>query len=150
MNQLNKNNIVIAVYFEAQLISGSSRLTMFLHLFPLSVFSSAAVCTWVQTDSRAQQERRVSGVWLTGQWWAHRERVKGEGQRSGSHGEGGQQSWGNREGGLANKLGWLIALHARKRDGKPHGNIYDETLLILIRVTCIINTYKCINKNITT
>lgn len=31
---------------------------------------------------------RASGVWLTDKWWAPREKVKGRGQRSASHGEG--------------------------------------------------------------
>lgn len=56
-------------------------------LLPSSLFSHCCcthklTCGW--TDSRAQQGSRVSGVWLTDQWWAPRERVKGEGQRSGS------------------------------------------------------------------
>lgn len=43
------------------------------------LLSSLSVFPLLLSDSRAQQERRVCGVWLTAKWWAHRERVKGEG-----------------------------------------------------------------------
>lgn len=91
---------------------------------PLSLCSSAAVCTWGPSDSRTQQERRVSGVWLTDQWWAHRERVKGVGQRSGSHGEGESRAGGNRDGGHANEVGWLLEFNAWKRDANTHWKNY--------------------------
>lgn len=80
------------------------RLSLFPPLRP-SRFPSAAVPqrTWGQTDSGAQQGRRVSGVWLTDQWWAPREKVKGRGQRSSSHGEGERRAGKPETVGLANK-----------------------------------------------
>lgn len=32
---------------------------------------------------------------------------------------------------LANEVGWLVGLHARKRDEKSHGKLCNETLMIL-------------------
>lgn len=81
-----------------------SRLTIFLPLLP-SLCCCRYKLTWGRMDSRAQQGRRVSGVWLTDQWWAPRERVKGQGQRLGCHGEGESRAGETERGDLLTRWG---------------------------------------------
>ena len=83
-------------------------------------------------EGRAQQERRVSGVWLTGQWWAHTEGVRGGGQRSESHGVGESRAGETDRGGGA----LLTRRGGRTHDRKREENLrywrwWDETLLIV-------------------